>query len=154
MTSEIVVIFGAAVAQDGRPSPALARRVAAAITYGKSRDAAFLVTGGAVAAATPEAEVMAALLRDAGIADARIIEEPYARNTLESVRRCLPLVSTVRRVVLCSDDFHLPRCRWLFALAGVHAASVAARPQYRRLWPIVREALAIPVDTVCWLFGR
>ena len=107
-----------------------------------------------MAAATPEAEVMAALLRAAGIADARIIAEPYARNTLDSVRRCLPLVSTARRVVLCSDDFHLPRCRWLFGLAGVRTASVAARPQHRRLWPMVREALAIPVDTVCWLFGR
>lgn len=152
MSAEIIVIFGAAVGPDGRPTPALTRRVAAAIAYGKNRDATFLVTGGPVSAATPEAAVMAALLRAAGISDNRILLEPHARNTLDSVRRCLPLLSATRRVTLCSDDFHLPRCRWLFRLAGVRAATVAAHPQRRRLWPILREAIALPVDTVCWLF--
>lgn len=153
MSVEIVVIFGAAVERDGRPSPALARRVAAAVSYGKSRDATFLVTGGAAAGAVTEAAVMANLLRAAGLPDSRVVQEPHARNTLDSIRRCLPLVSTARHVVVCSDDFHLPRCRWLFRLAGVRTEGIASRPQRRRLWPVIREMMAVPVDTVCWLVG-
>lgn len=151
---EVIVIFGAAVEPDGRASPALERRVAAAIAHGQGRDAIYLVTGGPVAAPMTEAAAMTILLRASGIPAAQIVQEPAARNTLDSARRCRALLARMPpRVTLCSDDFHLPRCRWLFRLAGIPADVIAAHPKQRRLWPMVREAIAIPVDTVCWVLN-
>ena len=65
-----IVIFGAAVRPGGRPSGALRRRVEAALAFGaRHPDALYVPTGGLGDHPPAEAEVMAALLRAAGVAD-------------------------------------------------------------------------------------
>jgi uncharacterized SAM-binding protein YcdF (DUF218 family) len=98
---------------------------------------------------------MAGMLRTAGIPETRIVIEDRARTTLESVRRCKSILTGLQpsRIVICTDDFHLARCQWLMKRAGFDTEGLAARSERRRLWPRLREALALPVDTLCWTLG-
>lgn len=152
---DVIVVFGAALRPDGTPSPALVRRIETAIAAARASDATLLVTGGAVTAPLTEAAVMRDMLVAAGIAPARIVMEDQARTTLGSVRLCAPILRqyAAERIVICSDDYHLPRCRWLMRLAGFRTAPLPARASEIRLWPRLREVIAVPVDTLCWFCG-
>src|SRR5579884_3958635 len=109
---DYIILFGAAVSADGRPSPTLARRIegAAAWAHAHPRDM-LIATGGVGRRGPPEASVMADRLRAAGIAPERILVEPYGRDTLESVRLCDRILSErgdCARVVCCTSTFHQP----------------------------------------------
>ena len=152
----VLVIFGAALRPDGAPSPALLRRVEAAIEAARASDATLLATGGVVTAPVAEAVVMRALIEAAGIAPARIVLEDQAQTTLGSVRLCAPILRRLapRRIIVCSDDYHLPRCRWLMRLAGFRTEPLPARAPRPRIWTRLREIIALPADTLSWLCGR
>ena len=151
----VIVVFGAALRPDGTPSPALVRRVDTAVAAARDSDATLLVTGGAVTAPITEAAVMRDMLVAAGITPARIVLEEQARTTLGSVRLCAPILRQLAaaRILVCSDDFHLPRCRWLMRLAGFKTEALPAPTPLLRLWPRLREVIALPVDTLCWFCG-
>jgi len=65
-----------------------------------------------------EAEHMACWLLAAGVPAAHVWQETQARDTLGNIVLGVALAQSqgisARQVVLVSDDFHLPRCRWLF----------------------------------------
>jgi len=84
-----VIIFGATVRPDGRPSAALRRRVDSAVRWARGdREAMIIPTGGIGGEGPAEAEVMRGLLLDAGIESRRIVVESTSRDTLESIRTC------------------------------------------------------------------
>jgi uncharacterized SAM-binding protein YcdF (DUF218 family) len=154
------VILGARVMEDGTPSGALARRVHAALAAAaKSPSPMFLPTGGRGRSGYIEADVMKRMLVQAGIGEEQIVCERLARETLGSVRLCTRILHSradVDRVVVCTDSYHLPRCRALFRIAGVviEAAPIesAARqlPPWRYWYYVSREVVAFPVQTA-WL---
>jgi len=151
-----IVIMGAAVRRGGGPSGALRRRVAAALDFARSLNtrAIFLPTGGIGTHPPAEAEVMARLLRDAGIAPQDIVLEDTAQDTLSSVEACVVILA--RRapgsaVYVASDGFHQPRCRALFRIYGLATRGVpiqSSRHSGWRAWLFycVREAVALPWD--------
>ena len=158
------IIFGAAVGDDGRPSGTLRRRVAGALAAARGvAQARFMPTGAAGMNGFVEAEAMAGLLRQAGVADDAIILEPRARDTLESVRFCDALLRTqddVDQVVPCTSRYHLPRCATLLRLCGWRVR-LAPMPGDRgqlpagklvRFW--LKEALALPYDAALLLAYR
>jgi vancomycin permeability regulator SanA len=149
---DVLVVFGATVRPDGGPSAALLRRVVTAARYG--RPAVFLVTGAGPHPTVNEAALMARLLREQGIAAGDIIEENAAQSTRQSVLLCRPILRRLPaggRIVVCSDGFHVPRCRWLFRLAGVRTSAHAAPPESLQLGWRLREFAAIIVDTIAML---
>ncbi len=162
-TQPVVIIFGAGVRPDGTPSPTLARRVAAAIRFGEhlSSSPLYLPTGGIGRHGPPEASVMAALLRDAGVPDRRIRPEDTARDTLASVRLCVAMLRGHDGAVFAATSaYHLPRCLLLLRLAGVPARPVpppaepaSRRPSRRWRWRL-REVPALPWDVLLLLWGR
>lgn len=100
---------------------------------------------------------MARLLREDGIGAERLQEERASTTTLESVVNCTGLIRAmpdVANVVLCSDYYHLPRCRWLFRIRGVATrgwpadASTQTNHWLKWLWFHLRELPAIAVDTI------
>jgi vancomycin permeability regulator SanA len=161
---DIFVILGAAVLADGEPSGALRRRVEGAFELSRnSRDAAFLVTGGGGSNRPTEAAAMSALLEAKSVAPERIFQDPVSKNTLSSVVQCARIIKSqncVHSVVVCSDRYHIPRCRWLFYLLGVPTlagdmpSGLAANGYLRWACYYVREAAALVPDTVALLFGR
>ena len=159
-----IVIFGAAVLPDGKPSGALRRRVETALAQARGQtDTWFIPSGGIGRHGPSEASVMASVLRESGVPDNRILLEETARDTLSSV---LAVKQLIRReglagpVLAATSAYHLPRCLLLLCLAGMAArpcpptrAPAAARFWKRWYWRL-REIPAIPYDTILILWHR
>lgn len=158
-----IIIFGAAVRPDGSPSPALRRRVEAALRFGtRCADPLYVPTGAQGRFGEAEAAVMAAQLRAAGVPQAAILEEPTGTDTFSSVLACRVLLR--RRghagpVFAATSRYHLPRCLLLLRLAGLPArpvpigASGNVGPVQRWYWRL-REVPAIPYDAALMLWAR
>ena len=159
----VIVIFGAAVRPDGKPSGVLRDRVSAALRFGValSPPPLYLVTGGQGQFGPPEAEVMAELLRLGGIDQADIMLEPTGRNTLRSAVAAAWMLRGVEGPVYAATSaYHMPRCLALLNLAGVSArpgpsaAGPASSRLLRRWYWRLREMPAIPVDCMVLLLAR
>ena len=156
-----LIIFGAAVLADGRPSGTLQRRVEGAIVAGRRwPDARYLPTGGTGPNGFIEADVMCRLLIAAGIAPDRITSERKARNTLESARLCDAIMRSegnVAEVIICTSPYHILRCAVLLRLLGwkvrmVAMPSDAGAVRWRTLlWYWIRELIALPYDVALLL---
>ena len=165
MQTHIAIIMGSAVLPDGKPSKAMQRRVRAALDLRfEFRNLIFLPTGGNIQKwGHCESDVMTMLLKEAGVADESIIRETDSKDTLQSIAFCahaikkLPDISTI---IVCSDSFHLLRCRLLLSILGM---SSLHRPMpggkkslgiIRWVYYCSREAVAIPVDVVLLLLKK
>jgi uncharacterized SAM-binding protein YcdF (DUF218 family) len=157
----IIVIFGAAVRPDGRPSQTLRYRVYAAVRFG-SRFARplFIPTGAKGRYGDAEATVMARQLIEAGFSAAAVREEKTGTDTLSSVRAVARMVRGRSAVYACTSAYHLPRCLVLLWLAGVRARACppppvpAATSQWLRWYWRLRETPALPYDALLMLWLR
>lgn len=128
---DYIVVFGAAVTSDGKPSAVLRHRLDAARKWAAGRSQVkYLVSGGIGCYPPAEAVAMRAYLVGWGVQDHMILIEPEGRDTLSSAIRCIEILRRqpdVRSIVLCSSSFHLPRCRLIFRILGVATGTVAIR---------------------------
>ena len=157
----VVVIFGAAVRPDGQPSRTLLLRVQAALALGQRLgNTVYVPSGGVGRFGAAEAEVMAELLREAGVAAADIWPEVTAHDTVSSVRAVRRMLLGQRGTVFAATSaYHLARCVVLLRLAGVAAQpcppppAMAAAAWRKRWWWRLREVPALPWDAgfVLWL---
>jgi uncharacterized SAM-binding protein YcdF (DUF218 family) len=158
-----IVIFGAAVRPDGRPSASLARRIGYGLTAAETwEEAPILCSGGVGRAGPSEASVMADRLVASGVDPRRVELDEESCDTLQSV------LATVRflrrcgfvRCVVCSDRYHIPRIRLLLGALGVASApgplapgrGGAPLPHWMRMQ--LREGIAIPYDLAIVLSRR
>ena len=152
------MIFGARLRPDGRPGPALMRRVAGAVAAASGKpDARFLVTGAQPRGGRTEAAVMRELLHKAGVDDQRILVEDEAHNTRSSAIRCAAILRAhpgLSPVFVCTDRFHQARCVMLLRACGI-AARAAPMANERRMmrWQLwlfyrLRELAALPYDAL------
>ncbi|MGC9419420.1 MAG: YdcF family protein [Rhodovulum sp.] len=139
-----ILILGAAMAADGRPGPALTRRARhGAALWADMPEALILASGGG-----GEAAAIAAICADAGVPEARIVQETRSRNTAENIAFSAPLLAArgIGRVTLVTDYYHLPRARLLARRAGLRVAPAAPRHgigrPHRHAWLVLREAAA------------
>jgi vancomycin permeability regulator SanA len=161
---DILVIMGAAVMPDGKPSGAMRRRVKGALALGrKSPDPFYIVTGGTGRYGSPEADVMKAELQAGGIVEDRIATEAASTDTLSSILNCASIIREhghVDSVSVCSDRYHIPRCRWLFWLLGIPTrpgnmpSGLNVNGILRWSLYYVREIIATPADTLLLLVRR
>jgi len=165
MNKAIAIIMGSAVLPDGRPGPAMLRRVTAALKLrSEFEDLIFIPSGGIVQnRLCSEAEAMRDLLIEAGVDSKRIFMESGSKNTLQNV---IHSVRIMRRfpatcnVIVCSDDYHILRCRLLLYLVGIstlYRPMPGARDEVdwmRWMYFWVREAVAIPVQAFLLLIFK
>jgi len=155
-----IVIFGAAVRADARPSQTMQRRVAAAVALGEDLggEPVFVPTGGKGRHGPAESEVMAKLLRDWGIAPGRIIEEPTGTDTLSSARAVAAMLRGWRGPVHpVSSGYHLRRCAVLLRVLGLRVAPGRAAvpgPGFSDLRWRMREVPALPYDAALAVWHR
>lgn len=148
-------MFGAAVRRDGSASPALRRRILfAARAAAQDPDAVLFCSGARGRFGPSEARVMADALAQS-VAPERLHLDEASVDTLQSVVNATGFMRTngFSRCVACTDRYHQPRVRMLFALFGVRAEPLLF-PRTERMgngpWlrMHLREAAAIPYDLV------
>ncbi|MDF2233250.1 YdcF family protein [Albimonas sp. CAU 1670] len=148
--TEALVVLGAALRPDGRPSPALTRRIeTAARLFAAGRAPWALVSGGPARGGVSEAEAMRRALVERGVPEAAILVEDRARDTLENARFAIPILRAagVRRAVLVTDRVHMPRALAVFRLLGMPAAGAPCAAPTGRRGAVYRvhEAAALPL---------
>jgi uncharacterized SAM-binding protein YcdF (DUF218 family) len=158
------VLLGAPVTADGRPGPALARRLRCALDLLRAHPCALLLaTGGTPPRAPhhrPEALVAADALAGADIAPARILVETSARNTWQNAAHSARLLRGQglerRPVLLVTDPWHLPRALLAFRAHGISARGAGCRvapaerpPALPRL--LLHEGIGLVVYALRWL---
>jgi vancomycin permeability regulator SanA len=159
-----ILIFGAAVRPDGKPSVTLRRRVEAALACAKSQQEVRFIPTGAIGRFGPsEAAVMAGLLAESGVAGERILLEETGSDTLSSVRAIARLLRQERSqgpVWVATSAYHLARCLILLRLFGIAARPCApprspAAASWRKRWYWrLREVPALPYDVMLALWLR
>jgi uncharacterized SAM-binding protein YcdF (DUF218 family) len=126
---DVVVVLGAEVFGPGRPSAAVARRIAHGAAVWRRLEAEVLVVSGGVGQATvSEAAVMAVLAAEMGVPPEAIVLEESSHSTLEQAVAVTRLARDRgwESAVVVSDRFHVPRARFLFRRMGLEAAGAPA----------------------------
>ncbi len=141
----VAVILGAAVRAEG-PSPALRRRIGAALALWHDGAVDAMVACGAGG----EAAAIAAALTGAGVPADAIRIEDRSRTTEENLRHARPVLRDLgaAETVIVTDWYHAPRVRLvarrLGLEAGIHAATDWRRGIGLRQWrAALREAPAL-----------
>ncbi|WP_107983427.1 ElyC/SanA/YdcF family protein [Rhodococcus sp. OK519] len=143
----VVVVLGARV-RDGRPMKFLQGRLDTTVRLVRDGKASVvLVSGDAHGRSGDEIAAMVGYLVAAGVPRDRIVADPYGLDTYDT---CIRAARTfgVRRALLVTQPFHLPRTVALARAAGIDAHGVrAGRAGGRRSTLVknsVREILAYP----------
>lgn len=156
----LIVVFGAAVRADGRPSPSLRRRIDYAAGAAARYPEADLFCSGAAGAEGPsEASVMAEILGKTVAADRLHLDE-VSTDTLTSVRAAAAFFRAggYDQCLSCTDRYHQARIRMLFAFYGIYARPImfyrddVRTPAWWRMR--AREGAALPYDFVAGLGAR
>lgn len=150
----VALVLGAAVREDGRASPALARRVARAVQLWQAGEVRAIIGCGGVGRFPPaEAAVIAGLCRQAGLPGEAVLEEARSVDTEQNVLLALPLLEALetREVVLVTDLYHLPRALLVARRAGLSARGAATPLRGARPLPQLRAALREIPALLCYL---
>ncbi|MGI4731919.1 MAG: YdcF family protein [Janthinobacterium lividum] len=149
----LLVLFGAAVRADGRPSETLARRIGYAAAAAEGDPGLVIFCSGGVGRHGPsEASVMARML-GGSVSAGRLHLDEASRDTLETVRAATAYARGhgIGAVVSCTDSYHQPRVRMLFAIHGLRCSALRLPRRGSRgaQWRMrLREVAAIPYDLV------
>jgi uncharacterized SAM-binding protein YcdF (DUF218 family) len=134
--ADAIVVFGAGVTPDGRPSLALADRVRHGIRLHREGLAPLLVLSGAA----DEVPVMRRLALEAGVREEALVLDPAGVNTYATLANL-----RIRRVVAVSHYYHLARIKLTASRLGIRCAT-APCPMTRRLskepYYVAREVAA------------
>jgi vancomycin permeability regulator SanA len=147
---DAIVVLGAGVYPDGTPSPVLVDRLATALSlYRDGRAAKILVTGDHGRAEYDEPGAMRAWLEDHGVPATDIIMDHAGFDTFSSMARARHVFG-VKRPIVVTQAFHLPRALYLATEAGLDATGVIAD---RRAYPgaVVMHARELLSRPKAWL---
>jgi vancomycin permeability regulator SanA len=107
-----VLVAGYPTREDGSAHPLQRARVAAGVAALRAGGCTRLVlSGGAVHGRYVEAQTMAGLARERGVAAEQIVVEERARSTWQNVGCAAPLLAGFERVYLVSEGLHARRAR-------------------------------------------
>ncbi len=149
---DAAVVLGGAVWGPHTPSPDLKARLdAAAHLFRKGQARKIVVTGGTRRFDTYESEIGARYLRERGIPASRIMTERRTLNTFEQVcyvKDVLMDSLKMKKVVIVSDAWHLPRAMFMCRLEHIKAHSYPSNykmsPQAELYWR-ARESAGLQV---------
>ena len=144
---DAIIVLGAQVKADGTLSVQLTWRMDAAIeAYGKKNVPVVVCGAQGTDEPCPEAEAMREYLIGKGIPEELILADPDSFNTnenLENAKRLLDGFPGVKRVLIVTSDYHVPRSLAIAQDLGFEAEGLGAKclPE-RWLKNHAREALA------------
>ncbi|WP_157899044.1 YdcF family protein [Luteitalea pratensis] len=152
--SDLIIVLGAALTDEGKPYKALSRRSEHAAELWKMGYAAMILcTGGigrSVRIPRSEADGCREVVMREGVPRTAIVLEERSRSTEEQVRntRDIMVKHGWRRAILVSDSYHVFRARRIFSSMGIHvalspvpAAKIESPLFY--VFSMIREVLAL-----------
>jgi len=120
------IIFGAGLNPDGTPREMLEARVVKGIELLQSRKVSkLLLTGDGSEATHDEPGAMKAYARNAGVAESDLLLDPAGFTTFDSCERARRIFA-IKRAILVTQAFHLPRALYLCNNLGMDAVGLAA----------------------------
>ncbi len=144
---DAIIVLGAQVTPDGSPSVQLGWRLDAAYDAWKQK-AVPVVVCGARGKDEPvaEADAMEQYLVNKGIPASDILKDPYSYNTNQNLQNAAALLQNladVRKVLIVTSDYHVPRSLAIAKDLGYDACGMGSpcKPEYW-LKNHAREALA------------
>lgn len=146
---DAIVVPGARVHRDGRPSHMLADRLHAACElFLAGKAPRILLSGRGGGGADDEVAVMRSWLVRAGVPAAALVDDPLGLRTRATMQRARDVYGA-QSVLVVSNPFHVARAVFLGRAHGLAAFGVAAAPQVaysRSVWwrNELREMLARP----------
>jgi SanA protein len=143
-TREVAIVLGASVYRSGRPSPVVEERLVAALALLRAKKVRrILVSGDHRPQEYDEAEAMRRWLLRAGVRPEQVLIDRAGRRTFDSMLRASELFR-LRRVVVCTQSFHLPRAVFLARGVGLDAVGLVADAGQRgvRWRDLPRESVA------------
>lgn len=127
---DAIVVLGAALNSDGSASSALRRRARHGVALHRSGAApAILFSGGKAVNGMSEAQAMRDIALEMGIEPERMLLEADSNTTWENAHNSVGIArqNGWQRIVIVSDEVHLPRARFAFKKAGMEVGSSAPR---------------------------
>jgi len=120
---DYILVLGAGIYEDGRPTPTLEKRLLWSIDYaGMHTEANIVVSGGqGKNEPMPEARAMAEYLVNRGISPDRIIIEDKSTSTMENFKFTKELIDYSKKIVFVTNDFHVFRSTMLARRNGLDA---------------------------------
>lgn len=121
--ADAALVLGARVWEDGRPSRFLRERVeVAASLYRRGIVPTLVMSGAAVnREGLDEVEAMVRTAIDQGVPDKDIVRDGLGLNTRASAVNARDIVG-LTSVIVCTQEFHLPRAVYLCRRQGLQAA--------------------------------
>lgn len=140
---DAILLLGVELDADDAPTPELlARADAAARACAAHPEAVAVVCGGVLPGhSRAEADVMAELLAQRGVAQGRILREKQSQNTAENMRFAARLLGGAggRRVLVVTSDYHLRRAVMTARRTGFRARGLAAPLPHDAAWRTLRS---------------
>jgi vancomycin permeability regulator SanA len=128
------LVLGAGVLPGREPTQVLQGRLTTALRlYQTGRVRWFLVSGDNRSPYYNEPQVMRKWLLKQGVPANRIVADYAGRRTYDSLRRA-QVIFGLRRVVIVTSDFHLPRAVFIAQRLGLDAWGVAAPTEAHRFF--------------------
>ena len=144
---DAIIVLGAQVKPDGNPSVQLSWRLDAAYEAYQQKAVPVVVCGAqGKDEPMPEADAMAAYLIAKGVPDTDILRDPDSFNTNQNLKNAAELLKPmpgIRRVLIVTSDYHVPRAMAIAGDMGYDACGMGSpcKPEYW-LKNHAREALA------------
>ncbi len=147
---DYLIVLGARVEQDG-PSPALTRRLNAAMAYLENSPDTLVIASGGQGSDEPvsEAECIRSELIRRGIAPERILIEDKSTDTMQNIAYSMALMDDHSKSAgIVTNNFHVWRAERLAKAAGLeNARGIAAQyTGYTLFHYMVREVICITVE--------
>jgi SanA protein len=132
LSAPVAIVFGAGLYRNGTPMPVLADRVATAVELYKSGSVQkLLLSGDNRFPEYNEPEAMRQLALQMGVPDTALVLDYAGRSTYDSCYRAR-FIFGVKKAVLVTQEFHLPRAVYLCDQMGIASVGVIAdRRTYR-----------------------
>lgn len=151
--ADAIVVPGASVVR-GKPSPVLERRASAAVQlFNAGKAPTILVTGDGRAPNYNEVEPVREYLEAAGVPRGAIVLDAEGYDTYTSMYRARDMFG-FKRVVIVTQDFHLPRAVYVARHTGLEAEGFIAAGTERTISAYVREMPASVKALLDVAFGR
>ena len=144
---DAIIVLGAQVLPSGEPNTQLAWRLDAALEAWEEKWSPIIVCGAQGAdEPLPEAEAMRNYLAARGIPKEMILMDPDSFNTHQNLKNAVKLLEEwggVRKVLIVTSDYHLPRALAIAGDLGYDAVGLGS-PCKQEYWlkNHAREALA------------